>query len=87
MRISFIFWVALGVAGLCAVLPKEAQAEVDYPWCATGADGYIDCSFTSFAQCQQTASGIGGCLQNPRASLSPQTEPRRPASRIRGGSR
>jgi uncharacterized protein DUF3551 len=81
MRISAVFALALGIAGLGMLWPKQAGA-VEYPWCVAGADGYFDCSFSTYPQCQATASGIGGCVQNPRALLFPdQTRPNTPARR------
>jgi hypothetical protein len=60
--------LALGVmAALQAVDIRSSEARPWYPWCARFADrsGTTSCSFSSFAQCQATISGIGGgCLQN-----------------------
>jgi hypothetical protein len=83
MRISLVFAAALGIAGLCSVLPGEAQA-FDYPWCVTSPAGIYDCSFSTYSQCQATASGVGDCIQNPRALVYPdQTRGVRPG-RYRG---
>jgi hypothetical protein len=77
----FVFAVALGIAGLCTVSPKAAYA-FDYPWCVASASGGWDCSYSTIAQCQASASGVGACLQNPRASLSvDQTGGNRPGGR------
>jgi hypothetical protein len=44
-----------------------ARAEIEYPWCATKADGRISCSFTSFEQCRSSGFVAGSfCTQNPR---------------------
>jgi hypothetical protein len=45
-----------------------AQSAYDYPWCAlyAGKRGGQSCYFTSWAQCMQTLSGIGGsCIESP----------------------
>ena len=49
-------------------LPGAARAQ-DYPWCAATRE-YSDCSFTTYEQCQATASGIGGCYRNKRTLWS-----------------
>jgi hypothetical protein len=64
---------AIAVSG---ALPAAAQ---DYPFCIKGCDynnALGDCSFTSLAQCQATASGRPAyCAANPyykaRAELPP----------------
>jgi hypothetical protein len=56
---------------LCGGPPREARAQ-EYPWCVGSGDGLVDCSYSTYEQCQATASGIGGCFQNPRASRSDQ---------------
>ena len=63
---SLVPALAFGIAALCDVMPGAAQAR-DYPWCVTSSDGLFDCSYVTYEQCQATASGIGGCVQNPRA--------------------
>jgi hypothetical protein len=63
---------AFGGIVLWGVPPSTALAHDDslaYPWCASGADGNVDCSYTTFAQCQASASGTGGCFHNPHAGL------------------
>jgi hypothetical protein len=46
---------------------SSAQAQ-NYPWCSYyGPNGPRNCGFSSFEQCQQNVSGIGGfCQQNPQ---------------------
>jgi len=59
----------LFTVGICVGIawfeePAEAQ---NYPWCLIyGTDfGGKNCGFTTFQQCQDTVSGIGGfCMQN-----------------------
>ncbi len=68
--------VAVGAVAVAADARPSAAREW-YPWCAQYADirAITECSFTSFAQCQATLSGIGGsCVQNVRP---PPGEPRR----------
>jgi hypothetical protein len=62
MRRSLVLALAPGIILLCSA----AQAR-EYPWCVTSSDGLFDCSYVTYEQCQATASGIGGCVQNPRA--------------------
>jgi hypothetical protein len=62
---------------------KSADAQ-NYPWCAhlgTGFDS-TNCGFTTFQQCMETVSGIGGfCMENntyqPSAGLHPLTRVQR----------
>jgi len=45
-----------------------AQVSTQYPFCLQGDDypGWSNCSFTSFQQCQATASGTNDeCFANP----------------------
>jgi hypothetical protein len=48
--------------------PEAARAQ-DYPWCVVSRDR-TDCSFTTYEQCQATASGYGGCSRNKRTLWS-----------------
>jgi hypothetical protein len=71
----------LAVATVSTVVPTSARAYgPDYPVCLQayhlgGAD--IDCSYTSLAQCAQTASGLSAqCFVNPYlASAQRPAEP------------
>ena len=62
-------WLALMAA--CAVSAAAAMPAVarDFPYCIKGCDfgaGGGDCSFSSLAQCQATASGRdASCAANP----------------------
>lgn len=58
--------LVLALAPGMILLGSAAQAR-EYPWCVTSSDGLFDCSYVTYEQCQATASGIGGCVQNPRA--------------------
>ena len=62
-----LIMLALGIIALFSVLPDTARA-MDYPWCLASGSGLEDCSYTTFAQCQATASGTGACFRNPRAA-------------------
>jgi Protein of unknown function (DUF3551) len=58
----------LGLIAATAALGSSAQAQ-DYPWCAQYGSGMggggRNCGFTTFQQCQEDVSGIGGfCEQN-----------------------
>jgi hypothetical protein len=60
-------WLAILAAGaLSAAMPAAAR---DLPYCIRGCDfgaGAGDCSFSSLAQCQATASGRDAyCAANP----------------------
>jgi hypothetical protein len=62
-------WLALMVGfGVSAAVATPASAR-DFPYCIKGCDfgaGAGDCSFSSLAQCQATASGRdASCAANP----------------------
>jgi Protein of unknown function (DUF3551) len=62
MRLSFTM---LGVAAAMAAAVGGAQAQ-NYPWCAQysgGTGGARNCGFTTFQQCLENVSGIGGFCQ------------------------
>jgi hypothetical protein len=60
-----------GLLVLAAILCSAsafAQVSTQYPFCLKGDDypGWSNCSFTSFQQCQASASGTSDeCLANP----------------------
>ena len=58
------------VATIFTVAPARAQS---FPWCAImDNDGNTQCNYSSFQQCLQTLSGIGGrCVQNPAGNAPP----------------
>jgi hypothetical protein len=60
-------WLALMAAGAMSVAMPAAARE--FPYCIKGCDfgaGPGDCSFSSLAQCQATASGRdASCAANP----------------------
>ena len=71
----------IGAALLASATDGLAQSAYDYPWCAqySGRRGALSCYYTSFAQCMQTISGIGGtCISSPYYGHRPnQRSPRR----------
>jgi hypothetical protein len=72
-------WTTLAIGAILLAAPAGAQTyDPNYPVCQQTysiGGGYIDCRFTSLAQCQATISGRGGqCLANPyfaRAGRNP----------------
>lgn len=63
-------WTILAIGAVLVGAPSRAQTyDPNYPVCLQtyGIDGsYIDCSFTSLAQCASSASGRAAqCLTNP----------------------
>jgi hypothetical protein len=56
----------LTIAAACALSPGIASAQ-GYPVCLRGCDfGAGDCSYSTYAQCQASASGrVGWCDANP----------------------
>ncbi len=58
----------LTVGGFLMADLASAQTATQYPFCIQGVDnpGWSGCSFTSFQECQATASGTEAeCLSNP----------------------
>jgi hypothetical protein len=71
----WVFWALIvGCAASTGALPVAAR---DFPFCIKGCDyggGLGDCSFSSYQQCQATASGRDAyCDANPY--FSAKTEP------------
>ena len=72
----------LTIATVSVAAPVRAQTyDRNYPVCLQtyGIDGsYIDCSFTSLAQCAASASGRAAqCLNNPYFAQGDRKPPRR----------
>jgi len=66
LLLVFVICVSFVAAG------KSAEAQ-NYPWCAHLGTGFesTNCGFTSFQQCMETVSGIGGfCQPNTEYHLS-----------------
>jgi hypothetical protein len=61
--------LALMACSLICVLPAAPAAARDFPYCIKGCDygsGIGDCSFTTYQQCQASASGrLAYCAANP----------------------
>ena len=79
-------WITLAIGTTLVSTPLQAQTyDPNYPVCmhAYGGQGdYIDCSYTSLAQCNATASGRGAqCEINPFASRPYERRPGRRAVR------
>ena len=59
-------WLALTAFTAMAAMPALAR---DYPYCIKGCDfgaGLGDCSYSSYQQCQASASGrTATCAENP----------------------
>jgi hypothetical protein len=55
---------AVLAAGDCA---SVAQSAYDYPWCSVRwRSGAQSCYFSTYRQCMETISGIGGyCMRSP----------------------
>jgi hypothetical protein len=66
MRVALLGLMAIVTVSAIDMTPAEAQ---NYPFCIKGRDyasGVGDCSFTSYQQCQASASGrIAYCDVNP----------------------
>jgi hypothetical protein len=68
----FMLGICVGVVGI----GTRAEAQ-NYPWCAYYSgkgDGGTNCGFTTFQQCQDTVSGIGGFCQ-PNTQYQPPPGP------------
>jgi hypothetical protein len=62
----FILGISVGIISI----ENRAEAQ-NYPWCAyyggDGDGGGTNCGFTTFQQCLETVSGIGGFCQRNKA--------------------
>jgi len=70
-----LLWLSLFAAATGLITPAEAQ---NYPWCAyySGPGGGTNCGFTTFQQCLDTVSGIGGfCEPNTQYQPPPGPHP------------
>ena len=83
-------WMAIALAAAAALAggysllvpsPARASEAADYPWCVS-RESYLSCFYATQEQCEQAASGIGGCAQNPRLLFLPR--PRERVIRSRG---
>jgi hypothetical protein len=74
MRYLALAALAIGAIGVGGTSPAAAR---DYPYClqsrSTGIPG--DCSYQSYAQCMQSASGrAASCNINPRVAFQQQQQ-------------
>jgi Protein of unknown function (DUF3551) len=78
MRSVLLGLILFSAASVITALPAAAQ---DYPFCIKGCDfggGRGDCSFTSYQQCQASASGRDAyCAANPYYSANAELQPNR----------
>jgi Protein of unknown function (DUF3551) len=62
---AFLFALATAAAATALGTPAQAQ---NYPWCAQygrGTGGAMNCGFSTYRQCMEDVSGIGGfCMAN-----------------------
>jgi len=75
MRKIILAVMALTAAGAATVATSAPAAARDYPWCVQGlGTGYPgECLYSTFAQCQASASGrLASCSANPRMAYGPQ---------------
>jgi hypothetical protein len=71
----------LGLSVCVVGIGTRAEAQ-NYPWCAYysggrfGGGGGTNCGFTTFQQCLDTVSGIGGfCARNTQYQPPPGSHP------------
>ena len=78
MRAAFSAFMICCAALASSTLPAAAR---DYPFCIKGCDygaGRGECSFSSYQQCQATASGRDAtCAENPYYSAKAELAPDR----------
>ena len=82
MRKTVLALMAFGA--VCAIDAAPAAAK-DFPYCIRGCDygsSLGDCSFSSYRQCQATASGrLAYCAANPYFSQNADLQPNRSSRR------
>jgi uncharacterized protein DUF3551 len=75
MRQTVMFAVLCGAIAAAALAAEPARAANAWggSYCMSDREGRSDCSFTSLAQCQASASGTdAGCYARPPALLQQQ---------------
>jgi hypothetical protein len=66
VRLAFVAATFLGVAFTASSSKAEVGWDPNYPFCVQQRNtGIVDCSHTSWDECQFTANGIGYCRVNP----------------------
>jgi hypothetical protein len=83
MRMALIGIAAAVVTLAVDVQPSDAQKRGPRPWCVEtggirGTD--LDCMYWTRWQCEETARGIGYCVQNPRLGWDQRDKQRRGGS-------
>lgn len=62
-------FVIFAIVAAVMAIDRPAQAQ-NYPWCAQysgGMGGAMNCGFSTYAQCMEDVSGVGGfCMLNNR---------------------
>ena len=85
MRNVILALLAAGGLAMVGTAPAEAVG-TRYPYCMQGdeAPGLSDCSYTSYQQCQATASGrFLYCIENPYYNSGDDYGPRANRARNR----
>jgi hypothetical protein len=63
-------------------------AAIEYPWCAQYAGGPAgggrNCAFTTYAQCMETSSGMGGFCEPNLFYTAPSDRPAKRPRKYRG---
>jgi hypothetical protein len=75
MRKALLAGMTILAAGIATLAGSAPAAAIDYPWCVQGREvGYPgDCSYTTYQQCQASASGrYAYCAQNPIVAFQQQ---------------
>ena len=81
MRNATLALLAILAVGAATLAGSGPAAAYDYPWCIQGGGWGIpgDCSYSSYAQCQASASGRRVyCNINPRVAFGQQQRRGRP---------
>ena len=81
MRKALFALMAIGTLTAIDIAPAEAR---DYPICMRTRFDQDDCSYSNYAQCMASASGLGqSCFQNPALAYNQQRYIDEPAPRRR----
>jgi hypothetical protein len=71
MRAAILALMAIGTLSVIDTAPAQARGVI-YPVCLRNLYGGDECTFTSFQQCQWSASGLGqDCFTNPALAYAP----------------
>ncbi|MDB5654232.1 MAG: hypothetical protein JWQ94_1845 [Tardiphaga sp.] len=81
MRKALFAVLAIGTLTAIDIVPAAAR---DYPICMRTRYDQDDCSFSNYAQCRASASGLGqDCFQNPALAYNQERPLDQPAPRRR----